>query len=48
MKNLNNSCLDEIIVTNTIPKKENETDCQKIKRLSVGKKFKKLIFFLKQ
>lgn len=34
--NINNSLIDNIIVTNTIPQREGEKDCLKIVRLSVA------------
>lgn len=33
---INNSLIDKLVVTNTIPKKKDEEKCDKIIRLSVG------------
>lgn len=42
LTNLENSLLDEVLVTNTIPSKEQEENISKIKRLSIG------TFFMQQ
>ncbi len=39
LDNISKSCLDNIIVTNTTPKKKGEENIEKITRLSVGKNY---------